>query len=147
MIEIKGDLWDFCARPNFVICITTNGFIKSNGCIVMGRGCAHEALAYFPDIDLVLGNLVREYGNIPFLINQHVASFPVKHHWKEPASLALIEQSARAFIDHIVKMAKHMVFVLPRPGCGNGRLDWSVVKPILAPILPDNVLIISKPND
>lgn len=32
--------------------------------------------------------------------------------------------------------------VLPRPGCGNGRLVWADVKPVLAG-LPDEVLIIT----
>jgi len=33
--------------------------------------------------------------------------------------------------------------VLPRPGCGNGQLDWSDVHPVIAPILPDSVHVIT----
>lgn len=33
--------------------------------------------------------------------------------------------------------------VLPRPGCGNGRLTWEQVKPVIK-FLPDNVWVISR---
>ena len=36
--------------------------------------------------------------------------------------------------------------VIPRPGCGNGRLDWPVVRPLLES-LPDTVTVITFPGD
>jgi len=34
--------------------------------------------------------------------------------------------------------------LLPRPGCGAGALSWDEVKPLIAPILDDRVVIVSK---
>jgi hypothetical protein len=32
--------------------------------------------------------------------------------------------------------------LLPRPGCGNGQLDWAQVGPAIAPLLDDRVTIV-----
>ena len=62
-------------------------------------------------------------------------TFPVKHNWWEAADLGLIERSASELLKIIeVKKIKEAVY-LPRPGCGNGRLNWEDVKKILSPIL------------
>jgi O-acetyl-ADP-ribose deacetylase (regulator of RNase III) len=57
-------------------------------------------------------------------------SFPVKHNWWENADFDLIEQSTIE-LKSIADRKKYDTIVLPRPGCGNGGLDWEDVKPIL----------------
>ena len=146
MIEIKGNLWDFHIRRPFVVCVTTNGTVKNNGRLVMGRGCAAEAVLHVPGVDLFLGTKISVGGNKPYWVNDYLLSFPVKHHWSEPASIDLIERSAN-FLRAISNDLPGTIFVLPRPGCGYGRLTWDVVKPILAPILLETILVISKPED
>lgn len=141
MLEITGNLWDYYGKPGHVVCITTNGFVKKNGDAVMGRGCAWEATQRIPDIARTLGNWIRDKGNVPGWIRYDLPliAFPVKHNWFEKADIKLIRDSAD-WLRLAAKGSPH-TFILPRPGCGNGQLTWSSVKPALF-YLPDNVLVI-----
>jgi hypothetical protein len=79
-----------------------------------------------------------------------IISFPTKHHWRENSNIYLIKKSAEeleALIRYRIQIKlwdENVTILLPRPGCGNGGLNWSYVKPVIAPILSDNVTIISK---
>jgi len=81
MEVIEKNMWDYLGIAD-VICITSNGFVKSSGRAVMGRGCALEAKNRFKDIDLALGYHIEEYGNVPGIIHKYgktnIVSFPVK---------------------------------------------------------------------
>ena len=132
MKEVFGNLWDFAGIP----AITTNGFVKKDGSCVMGRGCAREAAARFPNLPFDFGRKIRSEGNHVFCFPEYrLITFPVKHNWWEAADLDLIERSARELLKIIeVKKIKEAIY-LPRPGCGNGKLKWEDVKEILSPIL------------
>lgn len=87
MIEKKCNIWDKY-RQGEIVCITTNGFVKNDGRCVMGRGVAAQAKEYIPDIDLSLGSLVKEIGNVVQFCSEdpstdaiRVISFPVKPKW------------------------------------------------------------------
>lgn len=65
--------------------------------------------------------------------------------WACKASLELIKRSAQQ-LAHIVQgfnlyENRLMRVVMPRPGCGAGELDWTVVKKVLAPIFDDQYII------
>ncbi len=144
MKEIRGQLWDYFERPSHIVCITTNLSIRKDGAGVMGRGCAREANLKLPGLSKLLGHHLRtsrDSGKPFFLLPLRLIAFPVKYRWYDDASLELIAQSA-CWLDEQAKLTPHFNYVLPRPGCGNGRLDWNKVKPILAG-LPDNVLVIT----
>jgi len=145
VIHIYGDLWseeyDRCWRV-----ITTNGFVKRNGQVVMGRGCAREAATRHPDLPLRLGRLLKRYGNRMFVFRRYrLITFPVKHNWWEKADKELITRSARELYELAVGWSGE-VFILPRPGCGNGGLRWSEVGPLLS-FLPDNVWVITREQE
>jgi len=145
MKEIIGNLWDQQAT---VLCITTNGVIRNDGALVMGRGNAKECVMRNRGIEFVFGNLVRTNGNIVQLSGQYdglrqLLLFPVKYHWSRPASMDLILQSTTALAE-MANFNRDAIFILPRPGCGNGGLNWDVVKPYIENWLPDNVFVISK---
>lgn len=148
MKEIVGELWDYFDKPNTIICITTNGAVRTDGKAVMGRGCAFEAAQHFKGLPKNLGTHIREHGNIFWVTSMHcdetggLAFFPVKHKWWEQADIELIKKSALGLAVCAIA-APDWTFILPRPGCGNGRLTWAEVKPVLE-FLPDNVLVISK---
>ena len=151
MLEVYGDLWTYHhgLEPHLtpVRLITTNGHIKKDGRAVMGRGVAKECLVKFPDVDLILGYLIKAYGNhVQLIVRDYeipLYAFPVKHHWRELADFNLIQDSAGE-LANLALSHPLSVYILPRPGCGNGQRDWlTEVKPIIEPLLPDNVHVIT----
>mgnify|MGYP002813789350 CR=1 FL=1 len=145
MHEIVGDLWDQICDAR---CITTNGYIKKNGAAVMGRGCALEAREKYQDIDLAFGTLLKSKGNkvqvlIPKTHEPALVAYPVKRLWWEPAVPDLIVRSA-VELDMIASIEGWKKVVLVRPGCGNGQLNWSDVKPLIKDILDNRFYIIDR---
>ena len=141
MIEAIGNIWDYKAD---CIVITTNGYVRQDGACVMGRGVALQAKRKFPGIEYRIGDAIRRQGNHLYNMGR-VCTFPVKHYWYQAADLDLIHRSAEELA--VEARALHtLTFVMPRPGCGNGRLHWSVVRPLIEKILPDNVCIIELPG-
>ena len=137
MKTVFGDIWKYSAD---IICITTNGTIKNNGEGVMGAGIALQAKKKNLDLPAILGNTLKIYGN-HFCEFKNYAFFPVKHNWWEKADLELIERSALE-LANFANLNADKIYVLPRPGCGNGGLKWEEVKEIIELILPDNVHVI-----
>ncbi len=135
------------------ICITTNGVIKKNGQAVMGRGVARIASSTWYGLSAMLGAHLKLDGNnvvrltsgkkIPYLslprkrdplkvpVPYDIVSFPVKHRWDEQADVKLIKKSCKQLKKLIERHGWERV-LLPRPGCGNGQLDWKKdVRPIV----------------
>jgi len=144
MIEVKGNIWDY-KKADF-ICITTNGDVNRKNEAVMGRGVALQAKQRYKHIATILASHITLYGNHVSLIIEsevynNIISFPVKHHWYEKANLDLIRISAIELLVLIKKYNSDIIFVLPKPGCGNGQLKWEEVKSVIS-FLPDNVHII-----
>jgi len=144
MKESTGNLWD--AKPEFIKCITTNGIVKQNGELVMGRGVALQAMQRYPRLPYILGSYVKSSGNIVYYLKElNIISFPTKNNWKDKSDIQLIVKSCvqlNATLENINKYA-----VLPRPGCSNGGLDWErEVKPVISRILSDRVWVITLDN-
>ena len=140
---VTGDIWEY---PADVVCIPTNGFIKRNGTAVMGRGVARQARQKFTGLEFTVGDHIKHFGNVVGYIDwfdHWFLVFPTKHHWSEPSDLDLIEASARQLRD-LALADPTTIFVLPRPGCGNGGLDWEEVGVRIAGLLPDNVHVIDR---
>lgn len=143
---VYGDFWEYDADYHV---ITTNGIVRKDGACVMGAGVAKQAKDQFPLLPYALGRLIQESGNhVHYLgsfqnlvFSGHIWSFPVKQHWRDPADLDLIEQSANE-LAAFARENEAQTFVLVRPGIGNGRLDWAEVEPRIAS-LPDNVHVIT----
>ncbi len=164
------NVWDYVGKVN-AICVTTNGFVKSNGRCVMGRGIALSARETFNDIDLELGKLILKYGNICQIIRYEkgtaVVSFPVKKDkeimsektqlvshmlgrfkegdvvpgWSLKAELSIIEKSAKELLN-LINTYNWKSVIMTKPGCFNGGLDWSDVKPKITRILGSHVIVI-----
>ncbi len=70
-----------------ILAFTTNGVVKKDGCLVMGRGIAYAVKQRFKGIDKALGRLVSEGGNRVFYLGDWnykgrqigLVSFPTKH--------------------------------------------------------------------
>jgi len=159
MIEAVGNLWD---EPADCRVVTINGIVKKDGTNVMGRGTALQAKNKFPGIDAYIGYIIQQRGNKFMvvgpsflsgflggamgdepLVDYYLGFLPVKHHWKEKADITLINSSIDTML-HYAKMFKFSRIVLPRPGCGNGKLDWETeVKPLLEQKLDDRFVVIN----
>ena len=142
MKEVFGNIWDY---PADYVVITTNGDVRRDGAAVMGRGVALQAKSNFPGMEYLLGKALQLFGShVRYLESGRgvIVMFPVKHHWREKADLALIAQSA-VELTVLAMLHPDKTFVLPRPGCGNGGLTWKQVKPIIESVLPDNVHVIT----
>ncbi len=168
MREVRGDLFNPRGSVD-AICLTTNGMVKQDGSCVMGRGCAAQAKTRWPGIEHVLGSKITGLDNHVHLLTQfqpvclflpvdkvnfdyetvpldyHVVSFPVKHHWRDQADLDLIKRSAKELISLVDGLGWSKV-VIPRPGCGAGRLTWKTVKTALKPLLDDRFYVIHFPS-
>lgn len=133
MFEQRGNLWSYHNEGHW-ICITTNGFVKKNGECVMGRGCAKEAAERYPELPKLLGQQIKKLGNQLILFPEmRIITFPVKHNWWEEADPDLIRSSCKELVQLVIAgWSDYERVYLPRPGVGNGKLDWdTVVKPIL----------------
>lgn len=150
MVEVKGDLftWQPPDGPRkagpILRVITTNGTVKANGEAVMGRGCAAEAKRRWPSLPKNLGIQLSNWGLKPYVLTTdgkdptitQVMCFPVKYEWMQAASLTLIKQGMIELTTQLHEYGKlsryyNGVILMPRPGCGNGRLTWDKVKPVL----------------
>lgn len=149
MIEIKGDLFNQKADA---IAITTNGTVTKAGRAVMGRGVAKIAKETWEDIDMTLGNDISVFGNHVHSLYYDgarqicVVSFPVKHSWFEKADPKLIEQSCRE-LRELADAQGWKYVVLPRPGCGNGQLEWKDVQPLVANELDDRFVVVNNEEE
>lgn len=95
MLEEYGNFWDIKADAR---CITTNGALRKNGNAIMGKGIALDARRRYPDLEIILGRLLREYGNHVFKLGNGLISFPTKRHWKEDSDIELIKRSAQELV-------------------------------------------------
>ena len=143
MKEIYGDAWELASEFD-VLFITTNGTIKKNGQAVMGRGIAKQASLRYPILPHVLGAKIKHRGNVPSALLERgrgsLWSFPVKHEWQQTADINLIINSCHRVLKEFKGVEGK--FLLPRPGCGNGHLNWKDVKPIIENILDDRFYIV-----
>ena len=145
MREAEGNIWSFSADAYV---ITTNGFVKKNGAAVMGRGIAAQAAKKFPWFPKLLGDSLLSQGNHVDCFEAYdkrppvvLITFPVKFAWWEKADLALIERSTKELVN-VVMSNRWKQVLMPRPGCGNGQLDWNIVKPIIEPYLNERFLVV-----
>jgi len=132
----KGNIWTYDAIWKVIF---TNGYVRNDGCLVMGRGTALQAKNKYPDIAKRCGQFLNNHGNhVGVFEDYKLITFPTKHGWWEDSDLVLIEQSAV----ELGSLPYNNTFVLGCPGCGCGKLDWSDVKLIIEPILDDRFTVL-----
>lgn len=109
----------------------------------MGAGVAKQAKDRCTGIELRLGFRVATYGNNVYVLeSDKIISFPTKHHFRDDSDLTLIETGAQE-LARLSKLYKMNSVVLPRVGCGLGKLEWDTVKPILEKYLDDRFTVVS----
>lgn len=145
MKEERGELFTAGEDADATV-VTTNGVVKGNGRAVMGRGTALRAANYFPNLSYKLGKAIKEGGNHVYVfefddVERAIVTFPVKVHWREPANLDLIARSAAELVV-VADSYNWQEVVLPRPGCGNGKLEWEDVKAVIESLLDDRFTVV-----
>jgi O-acetyl-ADP-ribose deacetylase (regulator of RNase III) len=81
---------------------------------------------------------------VPIDCQRHIINFPTKRHWRENSRLGDIKSGLAALIEE-VQEREIMSIAIPKLGCGNGGLDWDVVKPLIVTAfeeLPDVRVVI-----
>jgi hypothetical protein len=63
--------------------------------------------------------------------------------WAAVADMNLIEKSSKELMQ-LIESNRWRVVLLPRPGCGAGELQWDEVRELIAPILDDRVICVSR---
>lgn len=130
---VKGDIF---SSPAKIIVNTVN----TVG--VMGKGIALEFKNRYPDMFQTYKNICQE-GKLDIGMlylwkksEKWVMLFPTKKHWRNPSKLEYIESGLKKFVDNWDRLGTDSI-AFPRLGCGNGGLDWNVVKPLMEKYLQD----------
>jgi hypothetical protein len=150
---IAEDLWTGWGRAEKTIwCVTTNGTLRKNGSVVMGRGAALELVRLVPGVDREFGEMIVQgkYPKIGTFWNYGIIFHPdrplgilqVKLFWGDPAELILIAK-AMHLLGVAARQNKTILFRVNYPGIGYGQLTKEQVASHLVG-LPDNVTICYK---
>lgn len=145
MIEVSGNLFDVPDRPEFAICIPTNGNVKKGDVAVMGAGVAKVARDKYPGCDAALGIRLASRGHKvqQFWIEPNLISFPTKNNWKDESNIEIVRKSCNELVAWSLKHVEIKQFYLPKVGSGLGGLNYEQeVKPILEEILTDDKFIV-----
>ena len=123
----------------------TEAIVNTVNCVgVMGKGVALEFKKRWPanfrfykrscDTGALQPGrvLVFDTGEM-FLENgpRYLINFPTKDHWRAKSKIAFIEDGLDALVDAI-DAYKIRSISIPPLGCGNGGLDWSEVRHLIA---------------
>ena len=65
-----------------------------------------------------------------------VINFPTKEHWRPPTKLEWV-RTGLAALKQVIRDKHIRSIAIPPLGCGNGGLDWGVVRPLLEEMLGD----------
>lgn len=116
---------------------------------VMGKGIALEYKKRYPEMFIQYRSLCEkgllDIGKLCLWkkSDKWILLFPTKKHWRDPSKLEYIEQGLIRFVDNWDKLGADSI-AFPRLGCGNGGLDWNIVKPLMEKYLnkiPMQILI------
>jgi O-acetyl-ADP-ribose deacetylase (regulator of RNase III) len=112
----------------------------------MGKGIALQFKQAFPQNFAAYAQAVRtgkvragQMLVVPtgFVTNpRYIINFPTKRHWRERSRLEDIDSGLTALVGEIRRQGIRSI-AIPPLGCGNGGLDWSVVKPRILKALGD----------
>lgn len=140
----QGNVLNYIGKSD-IVCVTTNGILKSNGELVMGGGCALAFKNAFPTLPKIFGDKIKVKGNRPIVAgkvnNTYIVSFPTKNHYKDNSDIELIKTSA----NYLVKIADYYnakLIYIPSPGTGLGNLPKELVYSELEKILDDRFIIL-----
>ena len=124
--------------------VTGNLFESGADCLVntvncegyMGKGIAYQFKMRFPNNNLDYVRACKSgelrIGTIHYYqeADVWVVNFPTKDKWREKSKIDYVEKGLDLLIEFIVEHKPKRI-AIPPLGCGNGGLEWSVVKRII----------------
>ncbi|MCC5848727.1 MAG: macro domain-containing protein [Verrucomicrobia bacterium] len=121
--------------------------VNTVNCVgVMGKGIALQFKQAFPDCfkaykqacdrEEVQPGRMQVHDRNSYLNPRYIINFPTKRHWKGKSRMEDVESGLVALRDTIFSLGIHSVAVPPL-GCGNGGLEWSVVRARIEEVLGD----------
>jgi O-acetyl-ADP-ribose deacetylase (regulator of RNase III) len=133
--------------------------INTVNCVgIMGKGIALQFKQAHPDNFIKYEKACKakkvEPGKMFIVKNeslfnpQYIINFPTKSHWKGKSKIEYIEQGLNDLIQQI-KINNISSVAVPPLGCGNGGLEWDVVRPLIekaAEQLPEVKFMIYAPS-
>lgn len=168
MKYLKGDIWylfdstEIDSNPFYIVIPTNLGYTKNKE-NVMGAGLALQLKNRNNFIASWYGEvcykraLNKDDGNITILDQEKIIFFATKPliqetphlSWKQNSSLKTIEKSCKELVFYLQNRLKDKMILLPLVGCGNGKLDSKIVKPILQEYFKDfdNVFLVEGNNE
>ena len=104
---------------------------------VMGKGLALQFKRAFPGNYQAYVQACADHRVRPGKIfatsldgDRWILNFPTKRHWRQPSRL----EDIRSGLDDLVRVLVELEITsvaVPPLGCGNGGLDWDVVRPVI----------------
>ena len=107
---------------------------------IMGKGIALEFKEAFPknyelyrqaceDGKVKIGKMLV-YETRTFTNPHYIINFPTKKHWRNPSKLEYIRKGL-VDLERIINKYGIKSIAIPPLGCGNGKLNWHDVKPLI----------------
>lgn len=125
---------------------------------IMGKGIALAFRKAFPNVydeylkavnssEIVIGKV--QVVETKFISPVYVINFPTKKHWRHPSKIEYIESGLKSLVN-VISSYNIKSISIPPLGCGNGKLDWKEVKPLmlkyLNPLQEEIDIIIYEPG-
>jgi O-acetyl-ADP-ribose deacetylase (regulator of RNase III) len=149
MIEFKqGNIFD----------ANVEAIVNPVNCVgIMGKGLAQQFKQRYPgnfrvyrlaceNQELTIGKMLTTETQNPGT-PKYIINFPTKNHWKQNSRIEDIELGLKALVTEIQRLEITSI-AIPALGCGNGGLQWSIVKPLMVSAfhqLPNIKVIIFEP--
>ena len=113
---------------------------------VMGKGVALQFKKAYPEnfrkYEQAVKNKEVQIGKVfvtetgKFTNPKYIINFPTKKHWRYPSKIEWVKEGLKDLRDFILQN-KIKSIAIPPLGCGNGRLRWNEVKPLIIDSLND----------
>jgi O-acetyl-ADP-ribose deacetylase (regulator of RNase III) len=119
----------------------TEALVNTVNCVgVMGKGIALQFKQAFPenfkqykkacDLGEVKPGQMLTVATGSLFNPRYIINFPTKRHWKGNSKLEDIKAGLGALVAEVQRLGIQSI-AIPPLGCGNGGLDWTVVKPLI----------------
>lgn len=117
--------------------------VNTVNCVgVMGKGIALEFKKRYPEMyrwyqkkcsdGFICPGHIYPWFNADLLEDSpEIINVATKDHWKDPSKIGWVESILSRIELLLLGVTPDITIVIPALGCGNGGLDWNLVKPMI----------------